>query len=117
MQAKTKKCDLLAEEIENYIESHYDVMSRVLYVYASLDKGVKYAQGMNEVIAVLYYCFWKFGPEGCISEAEFESQLFFCFSNLMAELKDGFMRELDTQASGVKGRICIIEEVLEVVDK
>jgi len=107
---------LSPEEIENYIESHYDVMSRVLYVYASLDKGVKYAQGMNEVIAVLYFCFWKFGTDGCVSEVDFESQLFFCFSNLMAELKDGFMRELDTEVSGVKGRISIIEGILEVVD-
>lgn len=54
-------------------------------------------QGMNEIIAVLYYCFWRFGNEAVISTAYLESDLFYCFSALMAELKDGFMRESDRE--------------------
>ena len=56
---------------------------------------------MNEVIAILYYCFWKFGNESVISTQNMESDLFYCFSNLMSELKDGFLRELDREDSGV----------------
>lgn len=56
---------------------------------------------MNEVIAILYYCFWKFGNESVISTQYMESDLFYCFSNLMSELKDGFLRELDREDSGV----------------
>lgn len=52
---------------------------------------------MNEVLAVLYYTFWKFGDEAVISTEYLESDLFFVFSNLMAELKDGFMRDLDKE--------------------
>ena len=95
MQAHTKKSDLLREDVENYIESHSDALARVLFIYASLNRGIRYVQGMNEVIAILYYCFWKFGNESVISHHFLESDLFFCFSLLMSELKDGFLREMD----------------------
>ena len=101
MQAQTKKSDLSADDIANYIESHSDCMARVLFIYAKLNKGIRYVQGMNEVIAILYYCFWKFGSDSVISTQYMESDLFFCFSNLMAEIKDGFLRDLDKEESGI----------------
>jgi TBC1 domain family member 13 len=101
MQAHTKKSDLSREDIANYIESHSDALARVLFIYAQLNKGIRYVQGMNEVIAILYYCFYKFGNESVISTDYLESDLFFCFSNLMQELKDGFLRELDKEDSGL----------------
>lgn len=100
-QAYTKKSDLSADDVKNYIESHSDLLARVLFIYANLNKGIKYVQGMNEVIAILYYCFWKFGNESVISTQYMESDLFYCFSNLMSELKDGFLRELDREESGI----------------
>lgn len=57
-QAETKKAELSLEDRKNYIETHADVLARVLFIYAKLNPGVKYVQGMNEVLAVLYYCFW-----------------------------------------------------------
>ena len=71
---------------------------------------------MNEVIAVLYYCFWKFGSENVISSQYLESDLFFCFSNLMAELKDGFLRDLDNEESGMQGKCKAIEQIIKVVE-
>ena len=85
-QQHTKKCDLNRDDIMNYIESHSDALARVLFIYAQLNKGIKYVQGMNEILAVLYYCFWKFGNEAVISTEYLESDLFFCFSNLMSEI-------------------------------
>jgi TBC1 domain family member 13 len=71
---------------------------------------------MNEVIAILYYCFWKFGNEAVISTHYLESDLFFCFSNLMAELKDGFLRELDREDSGLQGKCKAIDDIVAVCD-
>lgn len=85
-QQHTKKSELSREDVHNYIESHSDALARVLFIYASLNKGIRYVQGMNEILAVLYYCFWKFGNEAVISTEYLESDLFFCFSNLMSEL-------------------------------
>jgi len=42
MQAHTKKGDLTQEDVNNYIESHSDCLARVLFIYASLNKGVRY---------------------------------------------------------------------------
>ena len=35
----------------------YDVMKRMLFIFAKLNPGVSYIQGMNEVLAPLYYTF------------------------------------------------------------
>lgn len=71
---------------------------------------------MNEVIAVLYYCFWKYGSESVISTQYLESDLFFCFSTLMAELKDGFLRDMDKEQSGIHGKCRDIEVIVSKVD-
>jgi hypothetical protein len=95
-QAEVKKSDLKSADLSAYIESHADVLHRVLFIYAKLNPGIKYVQGMNEVLAVIYYCFLdKDNKNQIISNKYIESDLFFSFTNLMTELKDGFLRELD----------------------
>ena len=71
---------------------------------------------MIEVIDIFYYCFWKFGSESVVPTQYLESDLFFCFSNLMSELKDGFLRELDQEESGLDGKCKAIEQIVRVVD-
>ena len=100
-----------------YIESHSDALARILFIYAPLNKGIKYVQGMNEILAVIYYCFWKFGNEAIISTEYLESDVFFCFSNLMSEIKDGFMRDLDKEKNGIDGKCRQLLHVLRLVDK
>jgi hypothetical protein len=56
-QASCKKSDMKGNFKQNYIITHADVMSRILFLYARLNPGVMYVQGMNEVLATLYYCF------------------------------------------------------------
>lgn len=71
---------------------------------------------MNEILAVLYYCFWKFGNEAIISTEYLESDLFFTFSNLMSDLKDGFLRDLDKETTGIYGKCSSFMEVVRLVD-
>lgn len=59
-QAECKKSELTPADRVAYIETHADVLARVLFIYAKLNPGIKYVQGMNEVLAVIYYCFWSF---------------------------------------------------------
>lgn len=67
---------------------------------------------MNEVLAVIYYCYLKCDnykeinsqnddSEAIIPRKYLESDLFFSFSNIMTELRDGFLRELDKEKSGI----------------
>eukprot|EP00388_Colpodella_angusta_P006750 GDKJ01019674.1.p1 GENE.GDKJ01019674.1~~GDKJ01019674.1.p1 ORF type:complete len:890 (-),score=198.72 GDKJ01019674.1:192-2861(-) len=34
---------------------HYDLLGRILFVYASLNSGIQYIQGMNELLAPLFF--------------------------------------------------------------
>ena len=36
-------------------EKHHDVLSRILFIYAKLNPGVRYVQGMNELLAPIYF--------------------------------------------------------------
>ena len=117
-QHDTKKADLKPADIEGYLETHADVLHRILFIYAKLNPGVKYVQGMNEVLAVLYFCFLKDDDASnpVVGHKYLESDLFFNFSNLMIELRDGFLRELDKEKSGIQGRIKQYAEIMKVVE-
>jgi hypothetical protein len=41
-QAELKKFDLSIEDKKNYIETHADALSRVLFIYAKLNPGIRY---------------------------------------------------------------------------
>jgi TBC1 domain family member 13 len=111
-QADTKKADLKSEDVANYIETHADMLHRILFIYAKLNPGIKYIQGMNEVLAVIYYCYLENdsfsndylsqGEKKAVIPIEYhESDLFFSFTNIMSEMKDGFLRELDKEKNGI----------------
>jgi hypothetical protein len=36
---------------------HHDVLSRILFLFAKLNPGIRYVQGMNELLAPIYYVF------------------------------------------------------------
>jgi hypothetical protein len=44
-------------KIEKDFESHGDLMTRILYIYAKEHPHIRYVQGMNEVLATIYYQF------------------------------------------------------------
>ena len=58
------KLSLLKKKaIENYApldfgqEAHWEVVERILFLYAKLNPGQSYVQGMNEIIGPIYYVF------------------------------------------------------------
>ena len=40
-------------------ENHRDVLTRILFVYFMTNPGINYTQGMNEILAIFYYVFYK----------------------------------------------------------
>jgi hypothetical protein len=53
------KISMTDAEKECYIETHSDPFFNILFIYAKLNPGINYVQGMNEVLAMIYYCFFK----------------------------------------------------------
>ena len=77
-----------------------------------------YTQGMNEVLAMLYFTFTHVTlAEMPILDLKYnESNLFHAFSTLMVDLRDGFLRELDQEETGIQGHISHYTEVLKHTD-
>uniref|UniRef100_A0A3B3QPW1 TBC1 domain family member 13 n=1 Tax=Paramormyrops kingsleyae TaxID=1676925 RepID=A0A3B3QPW1_9TELE len=45
------------EVLPNGCEAHWEVVERILFVYAKLNPGIAYVQGMNEIVGPIYYTF------------------------------------------------------------
>eukprot|EP00916_Digyalum_oweni_P025700 GHVL01042297.1.p1 GENE.GHVL01042297.1~~GHVL01042297.1.p1 ORF type:complete len:363 (-),score=43.62 GHVL01042297.1:3455-4543(-) len=65
---------------------HYDVLGRILFIYAKLNPGIMYVQGMNEILAPIYFCF----ASDPVDRAHAEADSFFCFTCIMQSQRDAF---------------------------
>jgi hypothetical protein len=81
----------------------YEAMKRVLFVYAKLNPGVRYVQGMNEVLGTVYFTLARDGDDAWAAHAEADA--FFCFTSLMAELRDVYIENLDNSDVGIQGTL------------
>lgn len=72
-------------------------MTRVLFLFARLNPGVHYVQGMNELLApLLFACASEHG----VTYLRAEAQAFFLLTTLMGDLRDCFVESLD-ESEGV----------------
>lgn len=109
--SQLRKHELSPAQQANYVMTHADVLGRILYVYGCRHPDVLYVQGMNELLAVIYYVFAK----DCIGGYEefVESDSFFAFENLMDELKDSFNEKMDKKSGGIRAKLKLIEGLIE----
>ncbi|XP_024081658.1 TBC1 domain family member 13 isoform X2 [Cimex lectularius] len=95
-------------------EAHWEVVERILFLYAKLNPGQGYVQGMNEIIGPIYHVF-ACDPD--ISWREHaEADCFFVFTNLMGEIRDFFIKTLDEAESGINGLMHALEKELRSND-
>ncbi len=67
-------------------------MKRALFLFAKLNPGLTYVQGMNELYAPLYYMF-RTDPDKDASQHA-EADAFYCFVDLISEFRDHFCQQL-----------------------
>ena len=65
---------------------------RALFIFAKLNTGVRYVQGMNEVYAPLYYVFKA--DHDATWAAHAEGDAFSCYVELLSEFRDNFCKQL-----------------------
>ncbi|KAI6232542.1 TBC1 domain family member 13 [Aphelenchoides besseyi] len=110
-------------------EFHWQVVERILYVYAKMNPGIKYVQGMNEIIGPIYYVL---GSDPDHEWAKFaEPDAFYCFQNLCSEvrlseekrcntstfkIKDNFMKELDSSNCGIESTLTTFYQRFALTD-
>jgi hypothetical protein len=95
----------------NSKDTHADVLTRILFIFAKLHPEIGYVQGMNEIVALIYYCF-KYDS----NPLSIECDTFYCFENFMLDVSEIYIREKDEQEGGIHFRINNINSLLETYD-
>jgi hypothetical protein len=102
------------EGVASFTESQL-ALRRVLHLYARLNAGIGYVQGMNEIVGHLLYTFC--GGVSANATPAIEANVFFCFQRLTQSLGDSFCRELDNDPTvGVMGSLEQYNRVLRICD-
>jgi len=89
---------------------HRKEMQRALFVYAKLNPGLTYVQGMNELLAPIYYTLRTDVDEDAREAAEADA--FWCFIDLMTEFRDNYCKQLDNSDQGVKATMARLSRLL-----
>lgn len=115
--AERQACSLSTEEEIyklNAIETHAEVMERILFVFSQMALDLSYQQGMNEILALIYFtfCYDRNFVEETVENVEADS--FWAFYNLMKKIKSSFDNS-DPFNTFVKGDL--LSNALKVVDK
>ncbi|CAD5234663.1 unnamed protein product [Bursaphelenchus xylophilus] len=95
-------------------EYHWQVVERILFIYSKVNPGIKYVQGMNEIIGPIYYVFAS-DPDKEWAESA-EADTFYCFQLLMSEIKDNFIKSLDSSSCGIEWTLAHFYQLFQAVD-
>ncbi|KAL2463358.1 Ypt/Rab-GAP domain of gyp1p superfamily protein [Forsythia ovata] len=96
-------------------KSNQEALKNILIVFAKLNPGIRYVQGMNEILAPLFYVF-KNDPseENAVSA---EADTFFCFVELLSGFRDNFVQQLDNSVVGIRATITRLSQLLKEHDE
>jgi len=95
-------------------EANWEVVERILFVYAKLNQGTKYIQGMNEIIGPIYYVLSSDPDEKWSRYAEADT--FYCFTRVMSEIRDNFIQSMDSSTSGIHANMNKVFTLLKIHD-
>lgn len=96
-------------------EAHWEVVERILFLYAKLNPGQGYVQGMNEIIGPIYYVL---ASDPNVEYRQYaEADCFFCFTALMGEIRDFFIKTLDESEGGIKFMMARLSNMLKDKDQ
>ncbi|CBY07642.1 unnamed protein product [Oikopleura dioica] len=87
------------DDQECKVEKNWEVVERLLFVYAKLNQGTKYIQGMNEIIGPIYFVLSQDPDLEWSRNAEADT--FYCFTQVMSEIRDNFIQSMDESTSGI----------------
>ena len=96
-------------------ENNYDVLRRILFYYSHEHSEVSYVQGMNEIIAIIFYIFSK--DDNPFNMKYAESDSYFAFEILLEQIKDIFQMEgINYSQLFVTLQINEIKKILKKID-
>ena len=94
-------------------ETHTDVLKRILFTYSSILQDVSYHQGMNEILAPIYYTFSYDKLYLEENEEDIEADSFWSFYFLLNGIKNNF----EENQEGLFYKSEILNECVKIVDE
>ena len=96
-------------------ETNYDVLRRILFFYANEQESIGYIQGMNEIIAIIFYILSRDDNPFCNEYSE--SDAYYSLVILLEEIKDIFlMNDINYSQLFVTAQIKEIKNILKKVE-
>lgn len=92
-----------------------EAMRNILLLFAKLNPAIRYVQGMNEVLAVIYYVFSTDTDEQ--NAANIEADSFSCFVRLLSDSVDHFCQQLDNSSVGIHSTLSRLLDLLKANDE
>uniref|UniRef100_A0A0D3C7M4 Rab-GAP TBC domain-containing protein n=1 Tax=Brassica oleracea var. oleracea TaxID=109376 RepID=A0A0D3C7M4_BRAOL len=104
-------------------------MKNILLVFAKLNQGIRYVQGMNEILAPIYYIFRSDTDEDADSslfyfcyifnyfDSHAEADAFFCFVELLSGFRDFYCQQLDNSVFGIRSAITRLSQLVRKHDE
>ncbi|TPX39947.1 hypothetical protein SeLEV6574_g06909 [Synchytrium endobioticum] len=86
-------CNSGGDDDGNVYDLHWEAIERILFIFAKLNTGLGYIQGMNELLGPIYFVLASDSDHEAAAHAEADS--FYLFSTLVMEFRDHFMRGMD----------------------
>eukprot|EP00039_Didymoeca_costata_P030305 m.28915 g.28915 ORF g.28915 m.28915 type:complete len:418 (+) comp8044_c0_seq1:216-1469(+) len=103
--------DVMVKDNEEY---HWEVIERILFIYAKLNPGIGYVQGMNEIIGPLYYIMASNPDETWRKHCEPDT--YWCFMLLLSEFRDNFIKTLDNSDMGISSLLNKLSKIISTHD-
>jgi Rab-GTPase-TBC domain len=91
----------------------YAAIERILFVWSKYNKGVRYVQGMNEIVGILYYVLANDQNDEWSIWAEADT--FWLFNALIGgdDMRDVFISGFDEHDTGIHGRLITMQQLLQ----
>lgn len=95
---------------QNVGKRRYAALERILFVWAKCNESVRYVQGMNEIVGILYYVLANdLNDEWAIWA---EADTYWLLNSLLGEMRDVFISGFDHQDTGIQGRLVAMKTLL-----
>ncbi|KAK3120058.1 hypothetical protein QOZ80_9AG0680800 [Eleusine coracana subsp. coracana] len=97
------------------VKSNQESLRRILIIFSKLNPSIRYVQGMNEVLAPLFYVL-KNDPDTSNSAAA-EADTYFCFVELLSGFRDNYCKHLDNSNVGIRSTLSKLSQLLKRHDE
>lgn len=97
-------------------EAHWEIVQRILFIFAKLNPGHSYVQGMNEICGPIYFTFAN-DPD-ITWRKNAEADCFYCFTNLMGleGVRENFVAALDDSQWGISSNMKRLYQLIRIQD-